>query len=244
MEGKGLERFIEKQEEEYNLALNEIKNGEKKSCWMWYIFPQIRGLGKSSLSTFYGIKDIKEAIEYLKNEKLKNNLIEISQALLDLGNVDIKKVMGFIDDIKLKSSMTLFNEVELISNIDCGKIFQKVLIQFFNNEKDKNTLIILEEQKNNRNQKNNNINTDRFSHLTDLIDGLFQKYKGETSFLILFFLLIIFIIFLIFTIRFGINNKLKYPFINYLNWSIVVVFAFIIFFFKTALRKTINWEKE
>ena len=232
MAENGLERFIEKQEKEYDLALNEIKNGRKESCWMWYILPQIRGLGKSALSTFYGIKDIKEAIQYLKNEKLKNNLIEISQALLDLGNVDIKEVMGFLDDIKLKSSMTLFNEVELISNIDCGNIFQKVLAQFFNNEKDKNTLIILEEQKNDRNKENNVINNDRLSNLEDSQGRLLQKNNGETFNLIFFFLATIFILFLIFTIRFGINNRLKYPFINYLNWFIVVVFAIIIFFLK------------
>ena len=153
-ENDGLERFIEQQEKEYELALKEIKNGEKISCWMWYIFPQIKGLGKSSISTYYGIKDIEEAIEYLKNENLKNNLLEISQALLDLGNVNIKKVMGFIDDVKLQSCMTLFNEAELISHIKCGRIFQKVLTQFFNGEKDKNTLKILEEQKNNKSKEN------------------------------------------------------------------------------------------
>ena len=153
-EDVGLERFIEQQEKEYDLALKEIKNGEKVSCWMWYIFPQIRGLGKSSTSKYYGIKNIEEAIDYLKNETLKHNLLEITQALLDLGNVNIKKVMGFIDDVKLQSSMTLFNEAEIISHIDCGQIFQKVLSQFFNDEKDKNTLAILEEQKNIKNNEN------------------------------------------------------------------------------------------
>ena len=154
-EDDGLERFIEQQEKEYDLALKEIKNGKKESCWMWYIFPQIKGLGKSSLSKYYGIKDIEEANEYLKNEKLKNNLLEITKSLLNLGNVDIKKVMGFIDDKKLQSSMTLFNEAELNSHINCGKIFQKVLTQFFNNEKDNNTLKILEEQKKIKNEEKN-----------------------------------------------------------------------------------------
>ena len=150
-----LQRFIDKHEEYYEMALYEIKHGEKKSCWIWYIFPQIRGLGKSVTSNYYGIKNIEEGIEYLKNEKLKHNLIEITEALLNLGDVNITKVMGFIDDIKLKSSMTLFNEVEQKSGIDCGKIFQRVLQQFFKNEKDENTLKILEQQEK---QKNEGVN--------------------------------------------------------------------------------------
>ena len=153
LEENNLQRFIKKQEEDYETAFKEIKNGEKKSCWMWYIFPQIRGLGMSTTSNYYGIQNIEEAIEYLQNEKLKNNLLEITQALLDLGDVDIRKVMGCIDDSKLKSSMTLFNEVENISGIDCGHIFEKVLHQFFKDEKDEKTLKILEKQK--RKIKNN-----------------------------------------------------------------------------------------
>ena len=143
----GIERFLEKQEKYYDKALEEIKNGEKKSCWMWFIFPQLKGLGESTLSNFYGIKDIEEAIQYLNNKKLRDNLLKISQALIDLGNVNITKVFGYIDEIKLKSCMTLFNEVEEKSDIKCKKIFKKVLNQFFNGEKDQNTLNILEKQK-------------------------------------------------------------------------------------------------
>ena len=164
MKENGLERFIEMQEKEYDLALNEIKNGRKKSCWMWYIFPQIRGLGKSSISKYYGISDIEEGKNYLLNEKLRHNLIEISQALLNLGNVNITEVIGFIDDFKLKSSMTLFNEVEQIYGINCGKIFEKVLIQFFKGEKDQNTLKILEMQKqrqNNNKENSHDINNEK-----------------------------------------------------------------------------------
>ena len=148
MEELGLERFILKQEEYYELALKEINNGRKVSCWMWYIFPQITGLGKSPVAKIYSIKNIEEAKEYLSNEKLKHNLLEITQALLNLGDVNITRVMGYIDDIKLKSCMTLFDVVEQEYNINCGKIFQKVLHQFFNDEKDEMTLKILEEQKN------------------------------------------------------------------------------------------------
>ena len=139
MEDLGLERFFPLHQQYYDLALKEIKNGKKESCWMWYIFPQIRGLGTSLTSNLYGIKNIEEAKEYLSNEKLRNNLLEITQAVLDLGDVNIKEVMGYIDDIKLKSSMTLFNEVEQKEGINCGNIFKKVLHQFFNDEKDEKT---------------------------------------------------------------------------------------------------------
>ena len=165
MEENNLQRFIKKQEEYYEKALKEIKEGGKKTCWMWYIFPQIRGLGMSTTSKFFGIENIEEAIQYLQNEKLRNNLIEITQALLDLGDVNITKIMGFIDDSKLKSSMTLFNEIEKISGIDCGHIFEKVLHQFFKDEKDEKTLKILE------NQKLNNENNSEIKNNPNLIES-------------------------------------------------------------------------
>ena len=169
-----LQRFIDKHEEYYEMALYEIKHGEKKSCWIWYIFPQIRGLGKSVTSNYYGIKNIEEGIEYLKNEKLKHNLIEITEALLNLGDVNITKVMGFIDDIKLKSSMTLFNEVEQKSGIDCGKIFQRVLQQFFKNEKDENTLKILEQQEK---QKNEGVNKEEIINEINKVENINSKIE-------------------------------------------------------------------
>ena len=150
----GLERFIIMQAKEYDLALQEIKNGKKLSCWMWYIFPQIRGLGMSPISKVFGIADIKEAIQYLQNDTLKDNLITITKAVLDLGNVNITQVFGPIDDIKLKSSMTLFNEAENLSGINCGKYFIQILNQFFNGEKDEKTLSILEIQKKEKNDNN------------------------------------------------------------------------------------------
>ena len=141
-----LDRFIKAQENDYQIALDEIKNGSKDSCWMWYIFPQIKGLGLTEMSKTYAIKNIEEAIEYLNNEILRTRLIEITQALLDLGAVDIKKVMGFPDNLKLKSSMTLFREAEKESKIKCDNIFQKVLDQFFEGEEDPKTLVILQKQ--------------------------------------------------------------------------------------------------
>ena len=153
-----INRFIEKQKEDFNKALEEIKKGKKQSCWMWYIFPQLRGLGTSTISSFYGIKDLEEGILYLSNEILRNNLIEITKTLLDLGDTDIKEVMGFIDDIKLKSSMTFFNIVEKESGINCGGIFSKVLTQFFKGEEDENTYKILQKQKLEKEKENENKN--------------------------------------------------------------------------------------
>ncbi len=132
-----LERFLKAQDKDYEQALKEIKKGRKTSHWIWYIFPQIAGLGFSSTSKYYSIKDKNEAIEYLKNNTLKNRLIEICEALLSLESDDATYVMGYPDDLKLKSSMTLFNEV---SDID---VFKKVLDKFYNGEKDEMTISLL-----------------------------------------------------------------------------------------------------
>ena len=184
--------FIERQKEGYNTALKEIKNGKKKSCWMWFIFPQVRGLGSSTISSFYGIKDLEEGIQYLSNKKLRKNLIEITKALLDLGEVDIREVMGFIDDIKLKSSMTFFNIVEKESGINCGGIFNKVLTQFFKGEEDENTYKILKKQKlekDNKNEinekekdKNNNKVKDKDEFNADTIESEnIKKFIGKKT---------------------------------------------------------------
>ena len=132
-----LERFLKAQDKDYEQALKEIKKGRKTSHWIWYIFPQIAGLGFSSTSKYYSIKDKNEAIEYLKNNTLKNRLIEICEALLSLESDDATYVMGYPDDLKLKSSMTLFSEV---SDID---VFNKVLDKFYNGEKDEMTILLL-----------------------------------------------------------------------------------------------------
>ncbi len=132
-----LERFLKAQDKDYEQALKEIKKGRKTSHWIWYIFPQIAGLGFSSTSKYYSIKDKNEAIEYLKNNTLKHRLIEICEALLSLESDDATYVMGYPDDLKLKSSMTLFSEV---SDID---VFKKVLDKFYNGEKDEMTISLL-----------------------------------------------------------------------------------------------------
>jgi uncharacterized protein (DUF1810 family) len=137
-EETNLARFIDAQKSDYATALSEIKNGKKRSHWMWYIFPQIAGLGFSETSKFYSLKSLREAQEYLKHPVLGPRLIEISNALLDLKSNDAHSVFGFPDDQKLRSSMTLFSGLP-----DTNPVFQAVLDKFFNGVKDAKTLQIL-----------------------------------------------------------------------------------------------------
>lgn len=133
-----VERYIKAQKDSFKVALSEIKNGQKSSHWMWFIFPQISGLGFSDMAEFYAIKDIDEAKEYINNDFLKENLIEISSELLKLNTDNALQVFGYPDNLKLKSCMTLF----LIAEPKCI-IFQKVLDKFFDGKKDELTLKIL-----------------------------------------------------------------------------------------------------
>ena len=130
-----LSRFVEAQKGAYETALAEVKNGWKTSHWMWFIFPQVRGLGFSDTAKFYAIKDLAEAAQYLGHPVLGARLVEISAALLDLGTTDPVKIFGHTDSMKLKSSMTLFS---LPKNRD--PVFQKVLNKFFGGAKDERTL--------------------------------------------------------------------------------------------------------
>lgn len=133
-----LERFIDAQSADYTTALEEIRGGKKQSHWMWYIFPQVLGLGYTSTSVQYSIKDLKEATAYLQHEVLGKRLIEISKALLALKTRDAYEVFGSPDDLKLRSSMTLFS---LVPGAD--KVFQSVLDKFFHGNKDEKTLQLL-----------------------------------------------------------------------------------------------------
>lgn len=133
-----ISRFIEAQRSSYQQALSEIKNGKKASHWIWYIFPQIKGLGRSAMSEYYGIQNIDEAKAYLADPILSKRLIEICEALLSLDTNDAVEVMGRPDDKKLKSSMTLFDAAT-----DSLEIFQMVLDKYYNGKKDNLTLRIL-----------------------------------------------------------------------------------------------------
>ncbi len=133
-----LDRFIKGHNMDYETALSEIKAGRKCSHWIWYIFPQIHGLGMSRTSEIYTIESLEEAKDYMGNELLKAHMLEICNALLDLDESDPTEVMGYLDDLKLRSSMTLF--AEATQEYD---VFQKVLDKYYGGEKDKRTLEIL-----------------------------------------------------------------------------------------------------
>ena len=136
-----LDRFIEAHNDDYNRALNEVKSGRKLTHWMWYIFPQIAGLGMSETAKYYEIKSLDEARAYLNNELLKDHIIEISNALLELDKTDPTEVFGDVDVLKLKSSMTLF------SYVSDDEIFNNVIDKYFNGSKDLTTVRICEEMK-------------------------------------------------------------------------------------------------
>lgn len=129
-----VERFIDAQKEDYDMAFREISNGKKRNHYMWYIFPQIKGLGRSSTANYYGIDDLEEAREYMENEYLRNNLISISKELLKLEINDSVEIFGHTDSKKLRSSMTLF---ELVSESD---VFPLVLEKYFDGKRDQSTI--------------------------------------------------------------------------------------------------------
>jgi uncharacterized protein (DUF1810 family) len=133
-----LERFIEAQNGTYEIALAEIRAGRKRSHWMWFVFPQIQGLGFSETSRYYAIKDMDEARAFLHHPVLGPRLIEICAALLKLDSNNAGDIFGSPDDMKLRSSMTLFAEVG-----DTDKVFTLVLDKFFKGLKDDKTLRLL-----------------------------------------------------------------------------------------------------
>lgn len=138
MSDHNLQRFLTAQEGVYDKALAEIKNGRKTGHWMWFIFPQIKGLGFSETSMFYAIKNLEEAAAYSKHPVLGSRLIKICNELLNLENDDAGKIFGSPDDLKLKSSLTLFSETK-----NADPVFSLVLNKFFNGVKDARTLELL-----------------------------------------------------------------------------------------------------
>jgi|SRR6185312_3877422 len=136
---KYLERFLSAQERDYPQALAEIRSGRKRSHWIWYIFPQLRGLGHSHNAEYYGIQDLDEAEAYLAHPLLGPRLVKISGALLALPGHDATAVMGNPDDLKLRSCMTLFS---LVPGSD--PVFQQVLDKYFKGQRDAATVTRLE----------------------------------------------------------------------------------------------------
>ena len=134
-----LSRFHKAQKRDYDIALSEIKAGRKCSHWMWYVFPQLKGLGMSSMADYYGIDGLDEAKEYLQDPVLRSRLIEISSALLTLDTNDARAVMGSPDHLKLRSCMTLFALADPEE-----KVFERVLEKFYEGKSDPRTLKMVE----------------------------------------------------------------------------------------------------
>ena len=133
-----LKRFITVQEQDYESALGELKAGKKKSHWIWYIFPQIVGLGFSPMAVRYAIQSKAEAIAYLEHKVLGARLVECSATLLRLDGRRIEDIMGSPDDLKLRSSMTLFKEVS-----PSNSVFHDVLKKFYSGDEDSRTINFL-----------------------------------------------------------------------------------------------------
>ena len=132
-----LSRFHKAQKGSYETALAEIRAGRKRSHWIWYIFPQIQGLGYSSTAQYYAIEDLEEAKAYLADPVLRERLLEISNALLALDSCDPTDVMGYPDDLKLRSSMTLFS----LADPECT-VFRDVLEKFYDGREDPRTITL------------------------------------------------------------------------------------------------------
>ncbi|WP_269236425.1 DUF1810 domain-containing protein [Flavobacterium flavigenum] len=136
----GLNRFLEAQNKLYLTALSELKDGKKETHWMWFIFPQIKGLGKSEISELYAIENLQQSEEFLGHPILGKHLIESAEALLRFKMKSIETIFEDLDARKLQSSMTLFS---LTNNTN--PIFQEVLDAFFAGKFDPLTLSILNE---------------------------------------------------------------------------------------------------
>lgn len=136
-----MNRFLTAQKNVYEKALAEITKGKKRTHWMWFIFPQLYGLGQSEMSIFYGIKDIEEAKEYLANPVLGGRLVESSKALLGHSGKSAIEIMGDIDAVKLRSAMTLFAVIS-----EENSVFHQVLRQFYKGKMCAKTLRLLGEQ--------------------------------------------------------------------------------------------------
>lgn len=131
-------RFLDAQNKLYLTAFSEIKKGKKETHWMWFIFPQVKGLGKSDTANYYAINDLKEATEFLEHPILGKHLIEISELFLTFKRKSADGILGDLDARKLRSSMTLFSLVE-----NTNPVFQEVLEAFFSGESDPLTLSII-----------------------------------------------------------------------------------------------------
>ncbi len=141
MKNYNLNRFIKAQNQCFENVYQEISNGKKETHWMWFVFPQIFGLGESDLAVYYAINDLDEAKAYLKNEILKERLICLVEILLKFETNNIVDIFGFPDNLKFWSSMTLFNQAD-----PNEVLFKNALDKFFQGRLDLATIEILKDQ--------------------------------------------------------------------------------------------------
>jgi uncharacterized protein (DUF1810 family) len=133
-----LDRFVRAQADVYERALSEIKSGDKRTHWMWYIFPQLDGLAFSSTSRHYAIKTIEEARAYLQHPVLGPRLLECAQAVLGVTDRTAMQIFGSPDDLKLRSSATLFACIS-----PPGSVFDRLLEKYYGGARDDKTLRLL-----------------------------------------------------------------------------------------------------
>ena len=130
-----LDRFVQAQNRDYDTALVELRNGRKHSHWMWYIFPQFEGLGSSAMSSRYAIKSVAEARAYLGHPVLGQRVRECAEAVLSISGGSAREIFGSPDDLKLRSSATLFAVVS-----PDGSVFHRILDRYFEGRQDAPTL--------------------------------------------------------------------------------------------------------
>ena len=136
-----LNRFIDAQKSVYEQVVVELLEGDKQTHWMWFIFPQINGLGQSSTAKLYSIKSKEEAIAYLEHAILGKRIKECVEILLKVNGKTASQIFGFPDDMKLKSSMTLFAYIS-----GNNSEFHRVLDKFYNGKEDEKTLALLQKR--------------------------------------------------------------------------------------------------
>lgn len=137
-----LSRFLEAQDRVYDRVLSELRSGRKRTHWMWFVFPQIEGLGYSSTTQYYSIKSKEEARQYLNHPLLGKRLRECAESILALEGLSASSIFGYPDDLKLKSSMTLFASVA-----EPQSVFSRVLEKYFQGNRDERTLALLDRLK-------------------------------------------------------------------------------------------------
>ena len=134
-----LDRFVRAQETSYTQALSELRTGRKRTHWMWYVFPQLEGLGSSPTAVRYAISGLDEAEAYLAHPVLGPRLMECSETVLRHAALPASSMFGYPDDMKLRSSATLFARVS-----PAGSVFHRMLDTFFEGQPDETTLRLLQ----------------------------------------------------------------------------------------------------